>query len=185
MGQAQTVLAGIEQGLQSLLVSEAPDDASVASAEATSAAAMVQQLRSDVRNMSHGFSSAAQYQQGGNAYSRMMSKSHATQRSVHSTMGPDSLPASLPGAGAVSRAAAGMPVSARPRSAGGAAPDTPTKKTRMVRSYAAPQQAAAWDSRAPPPPRRGVWRGLSVEHAQAQMFSAEAIASSHVRFAAC
>ena len=59
MGQAQTVLAGIEQGLQSLLVSEAPDDASVASAEATSAAAMVQQLRSDVRNMSHSTSRAA------------------------------------------------------------------------------------------------------------------------------
>lgn len=158
--EARTVLRGIEEDLQSLAVTEAPD-AAAPSDDVAAAAAMVAQLRLDVRNMSHGYASQQAYQGGGRAYSCMMSKSHATQRSTHVSSMPLAGPGqalAAPGPGAFSSVLGGhthrvqmamanmrspraglplpsltppSPTGARPRSASGAAPDTPTKKSRV------------------------------------------------------
>lgn len=144
-GTARTVLHGIEEGLQSLAVSEAPDDSATgdeAAAEVAAAAAMVQQMRLEVRNMSAACSSRSAYDGGGRGYSKMVSKSHATQRSTYMPsvaaapeLAHPALRHTARRSPAVAAAAALPPApgspGARPRSASGEGPETPTKKSRV------------------------------------------------------
>lgn len=153
------MLRGIEEDLQSLAVSEASDEAP--SDDVAAAAAMVAQLRLDVSNMARGYASQHAYQSGGRAYSSMMSKSHATQRSTHISSMPLAGPSPPPLAASRLGVAPGIrgpvpqfptaapniwsapadglpspptplsPSAARPRSASGVDPGTPTKKSRV------------------------------------------------------
>eukprot|EP00892_Ulva_mutabilis_P002320 jgi/Ulvmu1/12089/UM084_0012.1 len=165
LGQAQHILHSIEQGLQSLMVSEASDDTTVAhpyGSPATrqpsaAAAAMLGQLRSDVRSVSHGFSSIEQYSQGGGAFANMVTRSHATQRSTLSVpQAPTAPPAAAPGA--FTHAASvhpAVPQGLRNHNIGEVpGPAVPQSGLGCMRPLLPPPS--------PPPPTTGIFSGLAV-----------------------